>query len=266
MEEAIFYTDGDLFIPSSTACGPWDPNTLHGGPVAGLLAYASLREPVPPRFRLVRLGVDLLRPVPKRALTTQVTQIRKGRRLILRDSELFCEGRLCARASVMLLAESDESLGGSHLRTRLCPSPESLEGTHLSFSNVSGESGAGSGFSNMVELRPVSGIAGHGEGSGWFRIGQPLILGEPMSPLLRVATTSDFCNGVSQTLSSNNAFINADINLQLFREPVGEWIGVASKCVVFPEGLGWVSSQVFDIEGEIGAVQQSVMATERFQG
>ena len=266
MDEGIFYKDGDSFVPRSTACGPWDPNKLHGGPVAGLLAYAGLLEPLPSKFRIVRFGIDLLRPVPMKPLTVQMTPVRSGRRLILRDSELFCDGRLCARASIMMFSSVNHLPGGTHSTKELRTLPETLQSTHLSFPSASGEAGVGSGFSNTVDLRPVSGIKGQGEGSGWFRIPQPLVLGEPMLPVLRVATTADFCNGVSQTLLNDQAFINTDINLQLFREPIGEWIGVKSKCDIFPEGAGCVNGQFFDTRGQIGSVQQSVMATERFRG
>ena len=34
-ETAMFLPDGDHFVPTMAAQGPWDPTTAHGGPVAG---------------------------------------------------------------------------------------------------------------------------------------------------------------------------------------------------------------------------------------
>ena len=38
MPDALFVADHDRFVPTELARGPWDPNALHGGPVAALVA------------------------------------------------------------------------------------------------------------------------------------------------------------------------------------------------------------------------------------
>ena len=40
-EKQPFFThDGDTFIPTEVANGPWDPKSLHGRVIIGLLAFA----------------------------------------------------------------------------------------------------------------------------------------------------------------------------------------------------------------------------------
>src|SRR4051812_38406528 len=38
--EPFFTREGDAFIPTKVANGPWDPNSLHGRVIIGLLAFA----------------------------------------------------------------------------------------------------------------------------------------------------------------------------------------------------------------------------------
>ena len=37
--EPFFRKQGDLFLPTRAGVGPWDPNSLHGRVLAGLLIY-----------------------------------------------------------------------------------------------------------------------------------------------------------------------------------------------------------------------------------
>ena len=39
MTEAIFVREGDRFLPTDLARGPWSPEAQHGGAPAALLAY-----------------------------------------------------------------------------------------------------------------------------------------------------------------------------------------------------------------------------------
>ena len=43
MSESIFWRDGERFIPTEPARGPWDPRALHGGAPAALLTAAFER-------------------------------------------------------------------------------------------------------------------------------------------------------------------------------------------------------------------------------
>ena len=61
--QALFVAEAGGFRPTAFALGPWTPEHLHGGPVAGLIAReAQLCEP-DERLRVARLTIELIRPV-----------------------------------------------------------------------------------------------------------------------------------------------------------------------------------------------------------
>lgn len=263
----LFQRRDQTFWPTDHAAGPWSPDTLHGGPVAGLLTHALIREPLPEGFHVARLHFDLLRPAPRQALNTEVETIRNGRRLQLREARLLSAGRLLARGSLTGLAERTlDQIEDARRGPAEMAMPDEFPPGHLGFAGEAQARSEPSGFSQLTELRRVSGAEGRGEGAGWFRMPAALVDGEPLSPLERLASCSDFANGLSQNLLDGLGFINVDIDLRLFRDPIGEWIGIDSRCRVFPEGAGWVFARVFDTSGRIGTIQQSVMATDRAWG
>src|SRR5579875_638922 len=56
--------DSGGFVATSSCGGPWDPSVSHGGPPAALLARAVERTGASWPFRVVRLAVEILGPVP----------------------------------------------------------------------------------------------------------------------------------------------------------------------------------------------------------
>ena len=65
MVDALFEALGDeRFLPGDAARGPWSQDSLHGGPVAALLAGAA--ETLLDGLHPARVTVELLRPAPSR--------------------------------------------------------------------------------------------------------------------------------------------------------------------------------------------------------
>ncbi len=80
-----------------------------------------------------------------------------------------------------------------------------------------------------------------------MRLRHPLLPGEPASPLVRVAAAADFGNGVAAVLPFDEyLFINADLTISLNRRPEGEWIGLDSRTLLHPDGIGWAESVLHD--------------------
>src|ERR1700722_13119301 len=80
MSESIFLAQGERFIPTEQARGPWDPGALHGGAPAALITSAFERM-IGDDLRVARLGFELLRPIPKAPLTRTTRVVRPGRRV-----------------------------------------------------------------------------------------------------------------------------------------------------------------------------------------
>src|SRR4029077_7479738 len=65
MKNQPFFTrDGDGFVPTEVANGPWDPQSLHGRVIIGLLAFEIERHHGADDFVPARLTVDMFR-LPK---------------------------------------------------------------------------------------------------------------------------------------------------------------------------------------------------------
>src|SRR5258708_16811073 len=101
MTEAIFVPDGDSFIPTEHAAGPWDPAALHGGAPAALMARAI--EAVEPELGMFvsRLTAEFMRPVPMAPLSLATTVIRPGKKVQLVRAWLTADGTLVATATAL---------------------------------------------------------------------------------------------------------------------------------------------------------------------
>src|ERR1700678_2321695 len=84
--EAVFALVDGAYVPSPHARGPWDPNALHGGPPAALLAQAVHSRA--PEMQIVRMTYDFLGAVPLSPLAVEVHDLKPGRRLRIVEATL----------------------------------------------------------------------------------------------------------------------------------------------------------------------------------
>ncbi|MCL4293415.1 MAG: thioesterase family protein [Acidimicrobiia bacterium] len=254
---AVFEPDGDLFVPSEIARGPWDPDAQHGGAPAALLARAVERfEPGPASF-VARITIELLRPVPLTPLEVRTRMLRPGRRVQLVEAALHAGGVEVARAAGLRIREEDLDLPpGAH-----DPDRPALAGP------ATGEPAAherfpGAMFPNAVEVVFVAGEFWEpGPSSAWFRLRIPIVAGEEPSPLMRVAAAADFPNGISAPLSWTDGwlYINPELTIHLHRRPEGEWVGLDATTWVEPNGVGLAEAVLHDGHGRIGRSSQSLL-------
>src|SRR5690606_3093876 len=88
MADSFFTTeDGVWFQPTGPCRGPWDPDACHAGPPTGLMARAS--ERLVPDQQLVRLNVDLTRPIPHAGFTIAARVTRAGRTVSTTEMEVL---------------------------------------------------------------------------------------------------------------------------------------------------------------------------------
>jgi hypothetical protein len=174
LERPIFETDGDRYVATTSARGPWDRRACHGGAPAALLAAAIDRTPAPVAMQGVRLTFDLLRPVPVGVpLRLDVEVVREGRRVQLVDTRLRAadDDQELVSCRALRIRSADLELPASRpLAVAVtAPAPESL-------ARVGGIPGVeGDGFWTAVDVRLVEGQPGRpGVGRGWFRILAPL--------------------------------------------------------------------------------------------
>jgi hypothetical protein len=254
---AIYVPEGETFVPTELARGPWDPSAQHGGAPAALLAREIEREAG--ELGVVRLTYEFLRPVPLEPLTTDVRTVRSGRRVRLIDARLDAGGKAVCRTLGLALARTPDSAPAVTPEAERMPGPEGLPagGSPPGVRPMFGGDG--------MEIRFVRGsIREPGPAAGWLRFLVPLIEGEEPSPVQRAAAAADFGNGVSASLDWNeHVFVNADLTIYLARPPRGEWVGLDSRTVVEPDGVGLAESVLHDEDGPIGSAAQALLVGPR---
>ena len=254
----IFGRDGDLFVPTAHARGPWDPNAQHGGAPAALLARAV--EALAPDMRLARLTVEILRAVPLEPLAVTAEIVKPGGRFQLAEATLTQEGRVMCRARAALLRRED--LGEVPPGDRpppLAPGPDTVERNRWEDAHPQGF------HRTAMDIRFLEGdFAENGRARTWFRLDQPLLEGEAPTGAQRATAVADFGNGVSRVLDWNAwLFVNTDLTVHLHREPVGEWVGLDARTAIEPNGSGLAVADLHDAQGPVGVSLQTLFVAPR---
>ena len=262
----------DSFQATHATQGPWDPNAMHGGPPAALVATLLARRAaeLSPTLRLARLSLDFLGGLPLGELVAAVTVVRPGKRVALLDATLAAGGRtvLIGRGWFINASEAgDESpalLAGdlSGEVSALAPPPP-LPPHEPPQRFFSAEHAFGYGQAN--EWRFTSGGFDQlGPGAAWSRPRVPLIAGEPLTGLQRLLILADAANGVSGTLDWNDwVFIPPGLTVTLLREPVGEWTHLAARTTLGEDGIALSHGHLSDAQGPVALVSQPVLVSRR---
>jgi hypothetical protein len=254
---ALFLRDGDRYVPTPLARGPWDPNALHGGAPSALFAFACEQHDPGPASYLARLTVELMRPVPLAPLTLSVETIRPGRKVQWVAASLRDESdREVAHATALRLASDPVDTTGA-IVPDIDPPPGhgAAEVPMFPF----GEGAVGYWSANDVRL--VRGTwTDAGPAIAWFRLRCPVVDGETTSPFMRVAAAADFGSGVGNPVRVTRAVaINPELSIHLHRHPQGEWVCLESRAWAQPQGAGMAESLLHDDVGPIGRAVQTLL-------
>lgn len=281
MSDSIFFAEDDLFVPTEHARGPWDAGALHGGAPAALIAAEFERMQPGDDLSFARLSFEFLRPVPMAPLKLTTHIARPGRRVQALTAELETDGVTVCKATALRLVATPEKLPELALaqvqsaRARALAGP--LEGQpvhfalddsdHKSFASTAMEMRFLEGAPLAGELPELDTQAKHvprGAAQVWMRLRYPVLQDRPLTPLVRLAATSDFGNGVATVLPFEEyLFINADLTISLDRRPQGEWVALDARTLLHPGGIGWAESVVHDELGPVGRAAQTLVVQPR---
>jgi hypothetical protein len=257
---AFFRPAGDGFEATALTQGPWAPGFQHGGPPAALMAGAMDRHGEDADQRLlVRVTVELLRPIPIGAVALQVTSLRQGRRVDWLRAELAVRGEAVAVATGMRIRTVPLSVPAPHCEAHPAP-PCPNEAPLLDFPYPHAV-----GYPDGVELRQVEGTwNASGPVAIWARPKAPLVEGRILSAVESVLLVADAQNGVCTALPAHEfMFVNADLGVRLHRPFEGEWVGLRSRARADGCGVGMNQGTLFDSQGEVGSVEQSLALAAR---
>jgi hypothetical protein len=256
--DAVFVQDGDVYEATELGLGPWYPGALHGGAPAALLVHAINADFAHDGLRLARLTYEFVRPVPQQSLKVSVDVVRPGRRVTLLDAALHDgAGVEVTRARVLLVRPSEVGAG----TTQPPPFPGPEEGARNDWESEHRRMFA----TEAMEIRFVKGrFLEPGDAVAWFRLRHPLVQGQPIHPLERVAAAGDFGNGIAAVLDwDEHVFINPDLTLYIERPPVDEWVALESQTRIEAGSVGIAESVMWDRRGRIGHATQSLVVGPR---
>jgi Acyl-CoA thioesterase N-terminal domain/Acyl-CoA thioesterase C-terminal domain len=249
--EGFFRADGETLIPAAFATSPWG-QVLHGRLIGGLTARAAEQARADtPELACGRLTVDLFRSVPLAPVSVTTRQVRAGRRIVVLDVTVAQDGTPVGQGRAVLLRRSEQP-GGTFRPAPAwaAPTPAQL-GPPRSLSS--------SRWTPPWESWPVGAYGGLSDGL-WIRDIHPLVTGERLSPLVRMAMAADLASPVSHFSTSGLSFINADYTVYLGRDPHGEYVGIQPSGHVSELGVAAGQCVIHDERGAVGFVTTAAVA------
>ena len=253
----------DAWLPTEWSRSPWGAESLHGGaPSAWLARELEQTDNDGGAMRLARMTVELVRPVPVAPLHVTARLVRPGKRVQLLEAELHAGESQVARAVGLRIARASLELPeGSVLEEEPPAPPDSAERLTMPTERW-GWTGLHNGG---MDIRVVEGsFFDPGPAAAWFRLCHSVVPGEEPSPFQRAAAAGDFGNGLSQMFGMASwMFINPDLTVSVFREPVGEWVALRSRTYLDANGSGLAESELYDSQGRIGRATQSLLVMPR---
>jgi hypothetical protein len=261
MTDSVFRVEGDVVLPTALARGPWSPDAQHGGAPAALLARAVEGFDGGKQMIVVRVTVELMRPVPIAPLRLATRLARPGKKVQLIEASLIVveTGIEVARATGLRIRRGEVPLPEGTMPCGAPPAPDTGAFSRPPWADMVAYEAF---HSQAIEMRFVRGsFAEPGPATAWLRLCVPLVEGETTSPLARVAAAADFGNGISWVLTREDGyrFINPDLTIYLHRHPVGEWVALESVTLPDPQGVGLAESRLYDATGPIGRSVQSLL-------
>ena len=252
---SFFAREGDSFVPTELARGPWGPDTLHGRVLAGLFAHDFEQRFGDPSLHFARLTVDLFRMPRMRPVTLSTRVVREGRRIRVAEGVLSSEGAEIARASVVQLRKGEHPPGNPWQPPPWdVPAPAEIEPMPPR-----------EGSTPMWETRPIGGSSfiGAGRKRMWIRETRAVVAGEALTPFTRVAGAADIASPLANSGEDGLHYVNADITLYLHRLPLGEWVGWEVSDHQSAEGVAFGECRIHDEQGAIGTSSVCAVATVR---
>ncbi|MDJ0394975.1 thioesterase family protein [Rhodococcus sp. G-MC3] len=251
----------ETFSTTTRTVSLWAPTMQHGAPPSALIVRALERVSAREDVRVSRVVVELLGPVPIADIEVRSWVERPGKNIELVVAELWADlgngvERAVARGTAWRLTTADTSHVAYAADEPLKPLSEATP-------HVWGGSWK-SGYLDNMDIRALTEIGGDAEGRVWARPTTTLVLGESMSPLERLFTVADIANGIGAKLDLDRwTFLNTDLTVHIFREPEGEWIGVAAETSTGASGYAMSAGVLHDEHGPVGRIAQTVLVRAR---
>ncbi|MGX9790851.1 thioesterase family protein [Mycobacterium sp. MMS18-G62] len=255
-------TVGEKFRATDLVRSTWSAAIQHAAPVSALLVRGLERCEQRDDTRLSRVMVDLLGPVPAEGdLWVRTKRERPGKQIELVSAEMLAPGpdgspRPVARASGWRL----QTLDTTELVHATAPPLRPL----VEAKSRDMKKDWDRNYVHSLDWRWLTKPLSEGPGESWIRPEVDLVSGEKMTPLERLFAVADDANGIGTKLDIRRfTFLNTDLVVHIHRVPDGEWIGIRAETNYGPDGIGTTIGTLFDENGAVGGIQQSVLVRRR---
>lgn len=244
-DDAFFTPDGDRFLPQPIARGPWDPNSLNGRVVAGLLGVELEHRHGGADWLPSRLTVDLYRLPGFDPVTVETRVVREGRRIRVVDATFLSGGHDMARASCQFL-KIGENAPGTVWKPEPwdAPAPDSLPDPE--------RPGPQSRTMPWTVRYFAGGFGQATQRRAWLRELRPMVAGRAITPYARAAASCDFVSPFAHSGDEGLGYINTDVTLTLHRLPEGEWLGYEASYHDADAGIAAGQCRLYDERGPVG--------------
>ena len=256
--QPFFTANRDAFIPTDAARGPWDPQSLHGRVIIGLLAFVIEQRHGADQFVPARLTVDMFRLPNLAPIEVTTRLVRDGLRIKLVEAEFFSGGTSMARASCQLLRTTERPQGEVWSPPNWdVPAP----------ADIPVPTDPRLGMNGKWTTRPIVGAMGTiGPRRLWMSEVRDLVEGVPLTPFVRVAVAADFASPFANAGDQGLGYINSDVTLYLHRLPEQEWIGFEVVNHHATGGIAIGECFLYDQKGPIGTSTVAALAQRKRMG
>ena len=271
----FFRLENGYYIGNQGAQGPWSEDACHAGPPSAALAREL--EKLTDK-QLIRLQVDLKRPVPMPGFKIEASLEKEGRSTAYAQAKIIDKsGRICASAAGLFHSLTQLASFETKADTRpdFAPVEQFLREGESSVTLKNGREilPSKNGFGKAVQPvcpadTPVSTEDGVMPGivrTMWMRTPE-LIEGESMSGFQKICPLADCINALSANLDFEHyQFMNTDLTVALHRipQPEEEWFSVTATAHCHENGMGLSCGQLHDQHGNIGTVLQNLLLRGR---
>lgn len=249
---ALYRRDGDRFLPSALTGGPWAPGVQAGSATSALLAWAVEQVPTLAPMRTVRYTFDLLRPAPMHELSARSRVLREGKRIQVVEASLH-DGDLvvaCCRALRLRRGHASPPVAENPaLPVLVLPPPPGREKWPEGSAPM-----ALPGIMRAYDVREVDDPDPAWSTTSWLRLLAPVVEGTPTPPVAALAGAADFVsNSANHADHDQWSMVNADVSVDLVREPASDWLAVAVRTSFAPDGIGHSTGRIYDERGFVAS-------------